>query len=297
MVLTIGFSRSGSSLLGYLLTAHPNMIVADEPSITTYFVKLSAALREINKEIRPRTDNLYEANLTEMFDYILGVDHIRWKQASVFEKKKRRWNRAAKTRIHRYVYMPTQYQGRFKRLKVIGVKYSEINSRILSEDGILENLKKKLEERDILLKFIFTVRNPYDIFASGANARRGKMQQHFTKMCEDNVRILKQVHTRDVFISRHEDMVKDPSSQLTKLCDFLQVPISQGYLEACALWFSKKMGIKVPISQGYLEACSRLVAKELHRSRYKHDWTKKEKKKIASSIEKYDFFSGYDWES
>ena len=275
MVLTIGFPRSGSSLLGYLLTAHPSMVVADEPTITTNFVKYSGALREIDKEIRPRTYNLYEANLTEMFDYILGVDHIRLEQFVKFGKKQREDNRVAKTRKHRYAYIPTQYQGRFKRLKVIGVKYSDINSRILSEDEVLENLKKKLEERDILLKFIFTVRNPYDIFASGANARRGKMQQHFTTMCECNARILKQVHTRDVFISRHEDMVKDPSSQLTKLCDFLQVPISQGYLEDCSC----------------------LVAKELHRSRYKHDWTKEEKKKIASSIEKYDFFSGYDWES
>ena len=275
MVLTIGFPRSGSSLLGYLLTAHPSMVVADEPAITTNFVKYSGALKEIDKEIRPRTYNLYEANLTEMFDYILGVDHIRWKQASVFEKKKRKDNRVAKIRRHRYAYMPTQYQGRFKRLKVIGVKYSEINSRILSEDGVLENLKKKLEERDISLKFIFTVRNPYDIFASGTNARRGKMQQHFTTMCECNARILKQVRTRDVFISRHEDMVKGPSSQLTKLCDFLQVPISQGYLEDCSC----------------------LVAKELHRSRYEHDWTKEREKEIASSIEKYDFFSGYDWES
>ena len=275
MVLTIGFPRSGSSLLGYLLTAHPSMVVADEPAITTNFVKYSGALKEIDKEIRPRTYNLYEANLTEMFDYILGVDHIRWKQASRFEKKKRRWNCAAKTRIHRYVYIPTQYQGRFKRLKVIGVKYSDINSLVLSEYGILENLKKKLEGKDISLKFIFTVRNPYDIFASGANARRGKMQQHFTTMCECNARILKQVHTRDVFISRHEDMVKGPSSQLTKLCDFLQVPISQGYLEDCSC----------------------LVAQELHRSRYEHDWTKEGKKEIASSIEKYDFFSGYDWES
>ena len=31
MVLTIGFHRSGSSLVGYLLTAHPNIIMAHEP--------------------------------------------------------------------------------------------------------------------------------------------------------------------------------------------------------------------------------------------------------------------------
>ncbi len=30
MLLTIGFARSGSSLLGYLLTAHPNIVIADE---------------------------------------------------------------------------------------------------------------------------------------------------------------------------------------------------------------------------------------------------------------------------
>ena len=272
MVLTIGFPRSGSSLCGYLLTAHPNIVIADQPTVSGINKR---DIKRINEVKRSKIDVLYEANLPEIFNYILSVDYKRWKRLIMSRKQENSIHRGK--RHQRYVHVPNQYQGRYKELKVIGIKRSRINVEVLSNDKILENLKNKLEESNIALKFIFTVRNPYDMIATASQIKQSFISariKKFNNFCEDNMKILKQVDTRDVFVSRHEDIVKDSSSQLTKLCDFLQVPISAGYLDDCA----SQVG-------------------ELHRSRLKSDWIKDEKHEVASLIKKYDFFQGDEWES
>ena len=277
MLLTIGFNRSGSSLLGFLLTAHPNMVIADEPIVKSRLMKYRGDLKNIAEAKRPKIQILYKADLQEMIDYIISVDYVRWQHGKI-EAQQTRSPIASFTvkRDQRYISVPNQYQGRFKQLKVIGVKLSLLNTIILLEDNILENFKRKLEKSKIALKFIFTVRNPYDIVATIKRIRPNKNGYSIVmNACERNMRVLKQIDTREIFISRHEDMVKDPSEQLTKLCDFLRVPIPTGYLEDCA-------------SQ---------IAEECYRSRFEYDWPKDEKQKVASLIKKYNFFSGYDWDS
>ena len=269
LVLTIGFIRSGSSLLGYLLTAHPNMVFADEPIVRSD--QLARKPRDIYQKKRPAVDCLYQANLLEIFNYLLIVDYIR--QLASLNKGRQNISSFA-GRHTRYINTPNQYQGRFKQLKVIGVKDSHDNVKCLSRDNILEKLKKSLEENNISLKFIFTVRNPYDIVSGPWRTNAVKLISIF---CENNIKILEQIHPKDVFISKHEDMVNDPRAQLIKLCDFLELPAPLDYLDDCA-------------SQ---------VVRVLHKSRLKKDWTKgrNQRKKIAELIEKYDFFSGYNWES
>ena len=284
MLLTIGFHRAGSSLLGFLLTAHPEMVIADEPTVRRKLmerreglIKYRGDLKNIDEAKRPKTQILYEADLQEMIDYIISVDYVRWQHGKI-EAQQTRSPIASFTvkRDQRYIHVPNQYQGRFKQLKVIGVKLSLLNTIILLEDNVLENFKRKLEKSKIALKFIFTVRNPYDIVATIKRIKPDKNGYSIVmNACERNMRVLKQIDTREIFISRHEDMVKDPSEQLTKLCDFLRVPIPTGYLEDCA-------------SQ---------VAEECYRSRFEYDWPEDEKQEIASLIKKYDFFSGYDWDS
>ena len=95
------------------------------------------------------------------------------------------------------------------------------------------------------------------------------------EICGQNKGLLEQIDSQDIFYARHEDMLANPRSQLAKICDFLQVSASPDYLDDCTF----------------------VVDKELHKSRLKHDWTKDEKQTIESLIEKYDFFSGYSWDT
>ena len=291
MLLTIGFPGSGSSLLGYLLTAHPSMVIADEPFVFDKGTLFEKNMNDINGIELVGKDYLYSADLNKIFNVALGLDYVRWftaeKRNSPKKNKTISFTRINKTK--RYLLISGQYQGRFETLEVIGVKHSRNNVRCLSGDGVLKVLKKRLEEKGIYLKFILTVRNPYDMVSLKAKKnmfydKRKKKDtyeknilkqgiSYIAKLSIHNMKILKQLDPQDVFISRHEEMVADPRLQLTKLCQFLQVPTSLDYLDSCA-------------------SC---VDEEPSRRRFEFEWTSGQKAKVASLIEQYDFFSGYDW--
>ncbi len=156
-------------------------------------------------------------------------------------------------------------------MKVIGNKRSQWHV-IKFDISKLENLKEILKKRNINLKFICTTRNPYDMLAT---MRKYKSSNNLPLLCKRNIQIIKNFNPQDIFIARHEDMIANPRSQLAKICDFLQVPAARDYLNDCAS----------------------VVDKEPHKSRLKHDWTADEKQTVKSLIEKYDFFSGYDWDT
>ena len=258
MLLIIGFPRSGSSLLGYLLTAHPNMVVADEA-------------------LHPKQDVRIYSSLDEIFNQILEHDYNMRLRSHVWSKlKKSLFNViSTKHRIESYVLIHNQYQGRCEHLKVIGNKGSHVSHVNVQNrsTNTLKILKKNLKEKNIVLKWIFTVRNPYDMYST--MLRYHHPRNELIEICVRNKEFLEQIDSQDIFYARHEDMIANPRSQLAKICDFLQVSASPDYLDDCAF----------------------VVDKEPHKSRLKHDWTKEEKQTIESLIEKYDCFSKYSWDT
>ncbi len=280
MLLTIGFPRSGSSLVGYCLTAHPSVVIADEPFVYELGDPLVRDINNINGIEMEGTDCLYSADLNKIFNVVLSVDYVRW----LGKKEENRFTKSGRQK--RYILVPNQYQGRFEILKVLGVKRSGKNTQGLFKESIFKTLKKRLEERGICLKFIFTVRNPYDMVGSRASKldkNKDAPQKPITtdaisfveKWSEENMKLFKLIDPKDIFISRHEEMVADPRLQLTKLCEFVQVPVSPDYLDNCA-------------------SC---VHEKPNRRRFEFEWTSEQRETVESLIEQYDFFSGYDWES
>ena len=279
MVLTIGINRSGSSLLGYLLTAHPNIVIADEIQhpIETNKIWEDGGINYLKEQ--------YNGAFNYLFSKILDVDRLRYQygkkiSTSSLHTKMQQKNVIKRNfkRNERYVLVPNQYQGRFERLKVIGVKASHENTLALLKNNTLVNLRRRLKKRDIKLKFLFTVRNPYDLTARMLIANSftaEKTARTFPNHCKQPEDLLKRIDSQDVFVNRHEDMCRDPRRQLSRLCDFLEVPIPDGYTEDCA---------------------SRVV-QEQHKSRLDIDWSPQLKQTVARAIEKYDFLSGYDWET
>ena len=280
-VSTVGFSRSGSSLVGYLLTAHRNIIVAHEPHI--------------------KVKNLYEVDPKELFNYIFLRDRNRFRVAKEFIENTEKYSSLNKSESksrygagNKYVMVPNQWQARYESLQVIGTKCSSYSTNRLSKINILktfrENLKKKSVNR---LKFIFTVRNPYDMITTNvaywANNKKIRtvtqndvymvldynVKIRLPRMCEWAESLFTVIKAEDIFINRHEDMVASPVDQLSKLCDFLGVPAFPDYLDDCAS----------------------VVHKKAYKSRYELDWSEQRKEELAKLIDTYHFFSGYSWDS
>ncbi len=290
MVLVSFFPGSGSSLLGYLLTAHPNMVVAHEPD--------------------RQEGSLYdEVSVPVLLNHLLSTDKIRLEDAAKiqsFETRKKASNlynlaRRTYSEQERYIYVPNQWQARYESPEVMGVKNSLPLAESLLAEERLRKLRKNLEKAGIRrLKFIFTVRNPYDMVATNvlywAGNKRVRMvteddvnkmldyqiKVSFPAMCEKGKKLFKLIKPKsilnqatDILINKHEDLVASPAEQLSKLCEFL----------------------KVPALPDYLNDCASVVDKYPNQSRHELNWFNLQKKKVAELIDKYHFLSGYSWDS
>ncbi|HME72149.1 MAG TPA: sulfotransferase [Myxococcota bacterium] len=199
----VGYPRSGHSLVGSLLDAHPHAIVAHELH----------ALRYIR----------YRFSRDQLFWLLL-------ENSREFTGKGRVWTG--------YSYLvPGQWQGHFSDLRVIGDKRGGASVRELRRRPWL---LKELRERVALpLKFIHVVRNPYDNIATmHAKSPKGRPLEvafeHYLGMTRGIVELKRHLSKDEVLDLRHEDLVADPQFRLQALCRFLGLDPDMGYLCACA---------------------------------------------------------------
>ena len=288
MLLVSFFSHSGSSLLGYLLTAHPNMIVADQPEV-----------------MLKKGEVLYEKiPFMALLNYILYIDKMRFRASEKIQLKEQSEKSSLSgssvrdtTGSERYISIPNQWQGHCKSLRVVGIKNTIPLAKTLVTEGVLEKLRKNLKRAEIyFLKFIFTTRNPYDMIST-AVAYRVRKKQHkkhvkvteddiykmldyevrvsFPNKCKAGAKIFELMDSKDIFLNRHEDLVHSPVKQLNKICDFL----------------------KVPALPDYLDDCASVVSKKPNKSRHELEWPDEAKEIVEDLIVKHHFFSGYSWDS
>ncbi|MBC6413357.1 MAG: sulfotransferase [Chromatiales bacterium] len=278
--------RSGSTLLGYLLTAHRNMVVANEPAV--------------------KQENLYDAlPLKALANYILYIDKMRLADAveSRLGVESRSVSLAdnptarAFNKRDRYIFVPNQWQGCCDSLEVIGIKNSFGMANSLLKQDVLRKFEYKVLknghffEKKCKFKFIITMRNPYDLISTDLVYRmknpnrpplpRGEIPainkaiKAFIERYESINRIFELMASNLILVSRHEDMVSNPTKQLTNICKFL----------------------KVSAPSDYLNDCASVVREKANKSRYELNWEQEQKERVAQVIEKYHFLSGYSWDS
>jgi hypothetical protein len=196
----IGYPRSGHSILGSLLDAHPNAVIAHELD-TVRFV---------------------EAGFSAMQLYYLLLENSRQ-----FTNAGRTWGK--------YCYaVRDQWQGRYSELEIIGDnKGGRTTVRIGRDWELLERLCRTIPLQH---RFVHVIRNPFDNIATIALRQthdlRRAIEQYFF-MCGTNRKIREQLGDQ-VFDLYHEDFVGDPRYWLGRLCDFVGVSATLPYLDACA---------------------------------------------------------------
>lgn len=198
-VLFIGYPRSGHSLVGFLVDAHPNAIIASQTNV----------LRYLRHGFSPR----------QAFYCIL-------ENSRKVARIGREW------RPYSYA-VPHQWQGRFDRLRVIGDCTGL--SRVRNNPSLLKTVQEKLP--GIHLKLIHVIRNPYDNISTITRVRRGELAtsiQVYFSMCEVVTRIQRQVDAAMIYDLKHEDLIADPKSALQSLCGFLGLTAEPSYYEDCA---------------------------------------------------------------
>jgi hypothetical protein len=181
-----------------------------------------------------------------------------------------------------YSYIvPNQWQGRFRKLLVIGNKKGAGSATKFGIDTTLFNKLQKLINVDI--KFIHVIRNPYDNVSSickrFSNRKRKEpdirniINKYFLR-CEYIMNLKKQIDTSMLLDIRHESIIANPKESITKICNFLG-------LEAL---------------EDYVKDCASIIYAKPHKSRYELEWTDDLIDIVKNRMTEFSFLQGYSFE-
>ena len=200
-VLFIGYPRSGHSLVGSLLDAHANMVVAHEADALAWVG--DGFTRE------------------EIF-------HLLLRNAREFTESGREWTD--------YKYeVPGQHHGKFTRLHIIGDKKGQgTANQLRTRPELLDQARRVI---GLPIKLVHVLRNPYDnistIAAREAIGLEAASDLHFT--LSDTVAATRaRVPAADWLDLRHEDVIAHPRESVRRLVGFLGEEAPDAYVEACA---------------------------------------------------------------
>lgn len=196
----IGYPRSGHSLVGSFLDAHPQAVIANELD----------AMRYVSRGFRRN----------QVFSMILE-------------------NSAAHAghRIQTgYDYtVPNQWQGRWQEIRVIGDKKGGDSSLRVSASP--ESLARLIRTVAVPVKFVHVLRNPFDnistMFLRGTKVTAlDSAAAWYFKLCETNAAIKRQ-YGDAVLDLRHESLFEDPASAIAALCAFVGLDAGEAYVADC----------------------------------------------------------------
>ena len=229
-ILTVGYSRSGSTLVGRLLNAHPEIVFSHELDLSTVSrsPRLAARLGGRGRLVRLILEN---------------------------DRNVRRWT---SYRGSGYSYaVKTGWQGKYSRLRVVGDKDSHVAAeRLHRRPESLESLRRRIGAP---IRAVFTFRNPYDVAAAeylGEMKKKGevafvrrrdyapaeagrlwigeesvsRLREHSDKLA----RVIAMFPKEDALPVYHEDFVASPREKLREICAFCGVECADDYLDACA---------------------------------------------------------------
>ncbi|MDR9367169.1 MAG: sulfotransferase [Balneolaceae bacterium] len=238
----IGYPRSGHTLVGSLLDAHPEVVISHELDALRYL--RAGFSRE------------------QIFSMILHKD-------KVFTGKGREWTG--------YDYaVEGLWQGRYRRLRVIGDKKGGGSSRHLqAKPDIIEKLRKKMQ---LPIKLIHIVRHPLDNIATHKRKYSVKptLQEaidDYFKRVEANAKLRSEVAKEEWCELTHEQFIEEPEQSLTTLIEFLEVEPYDDYIKAAA----------------------DKVFNSPSNSRNKIEWPKEMVDQVAERSQKYEFLKDYDF--
>jgi hypothetical protein len=241
----VGYPRSGHTLVGSLLDAHPDVVIAHELD----------ALRLVRWRV-PRS---------VLFGLLL-------RRSEDFAASGSRWMG--------YSYaVPGGWQGRYRVLRVIGDKRGATSSTRL---GARPHLVQRLRATVALpLRFVRVTRNPFDNVARMYLVARERgvttladTIPRYRRLAEDSDCAKALVPEEEWLDVRSEELVADPKGILRRLCRFLGIVPTTQYLDsAAAIVFTSpnRTRDKVDWSRPEIEQMEELVARTPHLTGYSLD--------------------------
>jgi hypothetical protein len=236
----LGYARSGHTLLAALLDAHPDAVISNE-------LDAFAALRHGF----PR----------------LALFHMIRENARAFGAGGAEWTG--------YSYeVPGGWQGRHRKLRVIGDKKAALSTRRLHNNPWLIERTRRVV--GVPVRLIHVVRDPFDHVGARIRHKKGDwtpervMDQLFS--IYDAVETIKaRALPGEIMDLRHEDLISDPRREIDRCREFLGLDPEPEWLDAAA-------GLVLPRPRG---------------GRERVEWTDARRAAIEERIAKHEFLHAY----
>lgn len=203
----VGYPRSGHTLTGSLLDAHPHVIMGNE------------------------------------FDALRYVEHgFSWKQISHLIENNAKNAAKIGRKMGGYEYpVPGQHQGRCEVPYVLGDKQGAKSSVTLHRR--FELIKMLEQIVPCRFQILTVIRNPYDNIATISLKSRISMEEaiaSYRRKCETIFKLHDIYGPETIIEEKHEYFVCNIREELTRICGRLGLVAEEGYLEACkSIVFSK----------------------------------------------------------
>ncbi|MBW3641790.1 MAG: sulfotransferase [Actinobacteria bacterium] len=243
----IGTGRSGHSLVGSLLDAHPDAVIAHELDALRYF----------------------GARFPRRLVY-----------AQILQNDREFTRRGRRARLDYAYSVPNQWQGRYRRLRLIGDKKGGRSTRRLRDDPALLDRVRAAVKVDF--RVVQVARNPFDtistMFRRSGDPSRGitleTKIEHYRSLCRTLAIAGERLAPSEKFELRHEDFVTTPRRWLAELCAFLGLEADDAYLADCAS----------------------ILFTSPRQTRGDAPWTPEAIARVDETIAAYPFLAGYSFE-
>lgn len=201
----VGQVKSGSSLIGSLLDAHPNVILADEADALQYI------------------SNGFSRD--QLFHILLKASHREALKGRVTARRLKAYS----------LLVPDQWQGQYSKLEVIGDSKAGPSTRRFSRDpNLIQRLNEVMTGVDV--KLIQVIRNPYDPISLMMIRGRRSFENaidHYFDYCETLTQMHAKIDRSSLLAVKYEDLIHQPEVNLLKVCNFLGLETTAEYISAC----------------------------------------------------------------
>jgi hypothetical protein len=235
----VGYPRSGHTIVASMLAAHPDAAIAIELDALR-FVAAGFSREQIfhlllERSLRQSRQTSYE------YDYTV----------------------------------PGQWQGRVRRLRVIGDKEAGMsNLRLRWEPDLLDRVRAIV---CVPLRVIHVVRHPLDNIATmltrgDADHLEQAIGTYF-RFAANARGVMGRLGPGEGLEIHQEDLIASPGQMLARLCAFLEIDAEASYVEAC----------------------SSIVMEKLRLTRASIDWPSSLVDRVASMARDIEFLARYDY--
>ena len=195
--LIIGNSRSGSTILGSIVDAHPNAIVANETMASQAFWRGMSKSDILGEIVENSSANYRSGRQSEDYQYQIGSSPESKSSVSVYGDKI--WNPA---------------------------------TLLLHGDyDLISRLESKLSARVVL---IASIRNPFDTIATMHRRSQAPIKDRirwFFMHCEALAAIEEKTPQSNFFISHHEHLIDSPDEEILRICRALMLSVDNQHVD------------------------------------------------------------------